>query len=99
MDLAGLETVLRSDNSKITELELHRLGQPPIMGLTRVLRALARHPPLTKLGICDGNLGRDEVRLLQMAVCDIPSLQSLDLANSYLGSARLVELAPALYLL
>jgi hypothetical protein len=39
MNLTGLETVLLSDNSKITELDLHRLGHPPIIGLTRVLRA------------------------------------------------------------
>jgi hypothetical protein len=97
MDLTELETVLLSDNSQITELDMHSLGHPPIMGLTRVMRALARYPPLTKLGIRDVRLDRDELRLLQMAWCNIPSLQSLDLANSKLGSAGLAELAPAFY--
>jgi hypothetical protein len=60
-DLTGLENVLLSDNSKMTELEidmtymsgpsmgwtrvLHMSG--PSKGWTRVLRALRRHPPLT----------------------------------------------------
>jgi Ran GTPase-activating protein (RanGAP) involved in mRNA processing and transport len=32
-----------------------------------------------------------------MALCNIPSLQRLDLAGTYLGSAELAELAPALH--
>jgi hypothetical protein len=32
-----------------------------------------------------------------MALCNIPSFQSLDLASNHLGSAELAELAPALY--
>jgi hypothetical protein len=42
-------------------------------------------------------LGRHEARLLQMAFCNTPSLQSLDLAKNDLGSDGLAELAPALY--
>jgi hypothetical protein len=56
--------------------------------------ALARRPTLTKLGLHGYRLGRDEARLLQMALCSTPSLQSLDLARN---SFELAELAPALY--
>jgi Ran GTPase-activating protein (RanGAP) involved in mRNA processing and transport len=99
IDLAGLETVLLSDTSKITELDIcsFRTEGLPIRGLTHVLHALARCPTLTKLGLCYFPLGRDEARLLQIALCNIPSLQSLFLEGSTLGSAGLAELAPALY--
>jgi Ran GTPase-activating protein (RanGAP) involved in mRNA processing and transport len=99
MDLDGLETVLLSDNSILTELEIHKkLGGPPMMGLTRVLQALARCPTLTKLGLHGCRLGRDaDARLLRVALCNIPSLQSLLLTDGALESAGLAELAPALY--
>jgi hypothetical protein len=94
MNLTGLETVLLSDTSNITELAIDlRHKSPPSMSLTRVLRALARHPALTKLGLCSCPLGRDEARRLRMAFCSIPSLQGLDLANNRLGTAALAELA------
>jgi hypothetical protein len=97
-DLSGLETVLLSDNSKISELEIHRFnGGPPMIGLTRVLRALAQRPTLTKLRLRCCPLGRNEARLLQMALFSTPSLQTLALTFSNLGSAELAELAPALY--
>jgi Ran GTPase-activating protein (RanGAP) involved in mRNA processing and transport len=97
MDLTGLETVLQSETSKITELDIERLyGSPPMIGLTRVLRALAQRPTLTKLGLRYCPLGCDEARLLQMALCKLPNLQSLILTNNELGSAGLAELAPAL---
>jgi Ran GTPase-activating protein (RanGAP) involved in mRNA processing and transport len=98
VDLTGLETVLLSNNSKITELDIHRFYRGPrIMGLTRVLQALERRPTLTKLGLHFCRLGPDEAKLLQMALCNTPSLQSLDLASNDLGGAELAELAPALY--
>jgi Ran GTPase-activating protein (RanGAP) involved in mRNA processing and transport len=98
IDLTGLETVLLSDTVKITELEINGIYRsPPMMGFAHVLQALGRRPTLTKLGICHCLLGRDEARLLGMALCNIPSLQSLDLASNRLGSAELTELAPALY--
>jgi hypothetical protein len=98
VDLTGVGTVLRSDTSKIAELEIHKFyGDPLIMGLTRVLRALARRPTLTKLHLRGLHLGRDEARLLRLALCNTPSLQSLVLGDSNLGSAELAELAPALY--
>jgi hypothetical protein len=98
VNLDGLETVLLSDTSKITELGIHKFyGSLPIMGLTRVLQALGQHPTLTKLGLRCCPLGREEPRLLHMALCNISSFQSLDLASNHLGSAKLVELAPALY--
>jgi Leucine-rich repeat (LRR) protein len=99
VDLTGLETALLSDTSKITELDIDRTsaGGLPIVGLTRVLDALARRPTLTKLGLHACRLGRDNARLLRLALCNIPSLQSLDLTSNALGSAELAELAPALY--
>jgi Ran GTPase-activating protein (RanGAP) involved in mRNA processing and transport len=99
VNLTGLETLLLSDTSKITELEIHRrsYGGPAIIGLTPVLQALERRPTLTKLGLRGFNLGPDEARLLCMALRNMPSLQSLILANNALGSAELAELAPALY--
>jgi Ran GTPase-activating protein (RanGAP) involved in mRNA processing and transport len=98
LNLTGLETLLLSNTSKITELEIDGLnGGRPMMGWTPVLQALARRPTLTKLGLRDCAFGRDEARLLRVALCKIPSLQSLDLANNNLGNAELAELAPALY--
>jgi Ran GTPase-activating protein (RanGAP) involved in mRNA processing and transport len=97
-NLTGLETVLLSDTSKITELEIDRFhGGPPMMGLTPILQALGRHPALTELILRRVRLGRDEVRLLQIALCNIPNLQSLALTDSTVGRAELTEIAPALY--
>jgi Ran GTPase-activating protein (RanGAP) involved in mRNA processing and transport len=93
VDLTGLETLVLSDTSKITELEIDDIHE----GLTPVLLALARHRTLTKLGLSCCALGCDEAKLLQLALFIIPSLQSLDLGSNNLGSAGLVELAPALY--
>jgi hypothetical protein len=43
MDLTGLETLLLSDASKITELDIDTGSDgPPMMGLTPVLKALAQ---------------------------------------------------------
>jgi hypothetical protein len=96
VDLTGLETVLLSDTSKITELEIHRVYDIlPLVGLTHVSHALALRPTLTKLGLHGCRLGPDEVRLLQMALCNIPSLQSLVLGNNHLGSAGFAEIASA----
>ena len=98
VDLTGLETVLLSETSKITELYIHRFYRGPrIVGLKNVLQALARRPTLTKLGLHFCRLGPDEARLLRMAFYSTRSLQSLDLASNDLGSAELAELAPALY--
>jgi hypothetical protein len=98
MDLTGLETLWPSENSKITELDINGFcGGVPIMGLKRVLQALAHRPALTKLGLRCCPLGPDNARLLCLALCNTPILQSLDLADSAMGSAELAELAPALY--
>jgi hypothetical protein len=67
------------------------------MGLTPVLQALGRRLTLTKLRLYRGRLGLEEARLLTIALCDIPSLQSLAVAGSSLGKARLAALAPASY--
>jgi Ran GTPase-activating protein (RanGAP) involved in mRNA processing and transport len=98
VDLTGLETVLLSETSNITELDIHRFYRGPrIVGLTPVLEALGRRQSLTKLGLHYCRLGPDEARLLRMAFYNTRSLQSLDLASNDLGSAELAELAPALY--
>jgi Ran GTPase-activating protein (RanGAP) involved in mRNA processing and transport len=98
MDLAGFETLLLSETSKITELEIHgSYGGSPIIGLTSVLQALGRRPTLTKLALSLFRLGRDEARLLKIALYSTPSLQTLVLRYNHLGSAGLAELAPALY--
>jgi Ran GTPase-activating protein (RanGAP) involved in mRNA processing and transport len=97
VNLTGLETVLLSDTSKITELDIHTFYGVSIMGLTNVLQALGRRPMLTKLRLHGCSLGRDEARLLGMALCNTPSLETLNLARTTLGSAGLAELAPALY--
>jgi hypothetical protein len=79
-DLTGLETLLLSETSKITELDIHGVYTCP-PGLTRVLQALKRYPTLTMLNLRWFLLGRHESRLLQIALCNTPSLQSLDLAS------------------
>jgi Ran GTPase-activating protein (RanGAP) involved in mRNA processing and transport len=66
--------------------------------LTNVLQALGRRPTLTKLGLNGFRLGRDDARELGVALCSTPSLQTLLLTDSTLGSVGLMELAPALYL-
>jgi Ran GTPase-activating protein (RanGAP) involved in mRNA processing and transport len=97
-DLTGLETLLLSDTSSITEHDIHRYNVGPrIIGLPHVLQALARHPTLTKLRLRRCPLDRGNARLLQTALCNIRSLQSLDLSYNTLGSTGLAELAPALY--
>jgi hypothetical protein len=89
VDLTGLETLLLSDNSKITELDidtrLYRHGDPPTRGLTRVLQALGRRPMLTKLGLRHYPLGRDEARQLGMVLRNSSHLQSLLLPYCTLG--------------
>jgi Ran GTPase-activating protein (RanGAP) involved in mRNA processing and transport len=97
VNLSGLETLLLSDNSQITELEIDRLyGSLPLIGLTLALQALARRPTLTRLRLRCCPLGRKEAKLLRLALCKIPSLQSLVLTDGTLGRAALEELAPAL---
>jgi hypothetical protein len=47
VDVTGLEALLQSETSKITELDIDRLNKSlgvPMMGLTPVLRALAQRP-------------------------------------------------------
>jgi Ran GTPase-activating protein (RanGAP) involved in mRNA processing and transport len=98
VNLTGLEILLQSETSKITELDIERLyGSLPMIGLSRVLRALAQRPTLTKLGLRYCPIGYDDARLLHTALCNTPSLQSLAIKHSALGSAGLAELAPALY--
>jgi hypothetical protein len=101
VDLTGLETVLLSKTSKITELEIDmfRGGGRDTMGLTDVLQALARRPTLAKLILRHVGLGDDQTRELGMVLCKTPSLQSLVISHATLGSAGrgLSELAPALY--
>jgi Ran GTPase-activating protein (RanGAP) involved in mRNA processing and transport len=98
VDLTGLETVLLSDASKITELDIHRFHvNLPMMGLTHVLQALGRRPTLTKLGLRHCRLGRNNARLLGMVLRNTSSLKTLVLIRTTLGSAGLEELATVLY--
>jgi hypothetical protein len=96
-DLTGLEALLLNDTSEITELEIHRYDvRARIAGLTRVLQALGRCSTLTTLGLRCCPLYHDEAKLLQLALCNIPSLQGFVLSDGTLGSAGLAALAPAL---
>jgi Ran GTPase-activating protein (RanGAP) involved in mRNA processing and transport len=98
VNLTGLETVLLSENSKITELEIHRYDTaPPLTGLTCVLQALGRRPMLTKLVLNGVPLDRNEARQLGSSLHNTPSLQTLILTDSTLGSAGFAQLARALY--
>jgi hypothetical protein len=99
IDLTHLETVLRSKNSKITELSIdtRRYGGQPVIGVTRFLQALGRRPALIKLELCHCPLGRGEVKELRLALRNTPCLQSLVLETCTLGSTGLAELVPALY--
>jgi hypothetical protein len=94
-DLTGLETLLLSGTSKITELDIRMYY--PSCSLTLILKALARRPTLTKLGLRHYLLDRDDTRQLGMVLCGTSSLQSLVLIYGTLRSAGLAELAPALY--
>jgi hypothetical protein len=69
----------------------------PITGLTPVLRALGYRPSLTKLVLRCCPLGRVKLRLLRLALCNTPSLQSLVLRRGTLVDTGFAELAPALY--
>jgi hypothetical protein len=69
VDLNGFESVWPSENSNMAELEFRMLfGGPPMIGLTRVLRALVRRPTLTKLILGGVFRGRDDAREVGM-VC------------------------------
>jgi Ran GTPase-activating protein (RanGAP) involved in mRNA processing and transport len=97
VDMTGLEVLLASKTSKITELDLLRYhGGPPAVGLMLVLEALARRPTLTKLELDGFPLGVDEVGQLMIVLYNTPSLQALVLKRRTLGIAGLVELAQAL---
>jgi Ran GTPase-activating protein (RanGAP) involved in mRNA processing and transport len=97
VDATGLETLLLSDTTKITELEIHGSYEAlPIVGFPRILRALGRRPTLTEVGLRRCPLGCD-ARLLRLALSNIPSLHSLVLTDGTLRSTDLAELAPALY--
>jgi Ran GTPase-activating protein (RanGAP) involved in mRNA processing and transport len=96
VDLTGLETVLRSDSSKITELEIHYFCGSHLIGLTPVLQALARHPALAKLILRGCRLDRDDARELAMVLCNSSSLHTLVLKDLTLRITGLAELAPAL---
>jgi hypothetical protein len=71
-------------NTTLRELTLHfPLGATNV---SPILTSLRDHP-----------LARDEAGLLGVALCSIPSLQSLVQTYFTLGSAALAELVPALY--
>jgi Ran GTPase-activating protein (RanGAP) involved in mRNA processing and transport len=96
LDLTGLETVVRNDKSKITDLEIHSLYGSNLIGLTPVFQALARRPALATLALHGITLGRDDARELAMVLHNSSSLHTLVVKGRTLRIADLVELAPAL---
>jgi hypothetical protein len=65
VDLTGLETVLLSDSSRITELAGWRSTQ---YKLDKCFASFGTPSPLTKLKQCCFSFGLDEARLLRMAL-------------------------------
>jgi Ran GTPase-activating protein (RanGAP) involved in mRNA processing and transport len=97
VDMDGLDSLLFSGTSKITELDMDRsFAGLPMMGWPCVLQALARRPTLTKLILRGVGLYPDDARQLGMVLCSTPSLQTLVLTDGTLRSSVLAELAPTL---
>jgi nitroreductase len=94
--LSRLEVLLRSQNSKVKELDFERVDIRTV-GLHPVLRELGRNTTVTNLAIHDSVLSPENVQQVKSMLRENTALQSLDLTSSALGSAGLAEIAPALY--
>jgi hypothetical protein len=95
LGLSGLEVLLRSQDSKVKELVLERVGNKTV-GLHAVIRELGRNTTVTKLAIIDSVLSRENVQELKSMLRRNTALESLDLESSDLRSAGLTEIAPVL---
>jgi Ran GTPase-activating protein (RanGAP) involved in mRNA processing and transport len=102
-EVTGIENLLISDKSKITQVIISFQGAnnlEPAVRLTSntgTLLALARYTKLTRLNISDCELNCDCMRQLCNVLRSNPHLQSLGLSRTHLLNTCLVELAPALY--
>jgi Ran GTPase-activating protein (RanGAP) involved in mRNA processing and transport len=87
LDLTGLVPLLLSENSKITELEIDKRSGGTLMGLTRVLQALARRPTLTKLSLvlASNDLGSAGLAELAPALYRNTSIKVLDISANCLS--------------
>jgi Leucine-rich repeat (LRR) protein len=94
--LSGLEVLLRSQDSKVTELVLERVGNNTV-GLLPVTREMGRNTTVTNLAILNSVLSRETIQQLKSMFCRNKALESLDLTSSALGSVGLTEIAPVLY--
>jgi Ran GTPase-activating protein (RanGAP) involved in mRNA processing and transport len=89
MGMSGLDTLLRNDNSKITELILDlglgRMHDP--YGFESVLQTLRRTGVLTKLEILGNELNEEHAEKLTMLLRDSESLHTLVLSSCCLEEA------------
>jgi Ran GTPase-activating protein (RanGAP) involved in mRNA processing and transport len=94
-ELTGLDTLLKSNHSKITELVISGNGGLPI-GLSAVLHELGRKSTLTRLSITNCTLSRANMGQLAIVLSNNQSLESLVLQSGFLQTADLAEIAPSL---
>jgi Ran GTPase-activating protein (RanGAP) involved in mRNA processing and transport len=94
--LSGLDVLLRSQDSKVRELVLHKVDTDTI-DFHLVLRELGRNTTVTDLAICESVLSRENLQQLKAVLRQNTVLQHLSLRHSRLRSGGLAEIAPALY--
>jgi Ran GTPase-activating protein (RanGAP) involved in mRNA processing and transport len=95
--LSGLDVLLRSQDSKVTELIIEGISHTSTIGLHAVMRELGRNTRLTNVAIHKSALSRENVQQLKSMLQRNTVLESLVLTRSRLGSAGLAEIAPVLY--
>jgi Ran GTPase-activating protein (RanGAP) involved in mRNA processing and transport len=93
---SGLEVLLRSKDSKVKELILHKVDTRTA-GFRALMQELGRNTTITNLAIRESVLSRENVQQLKAVLRRKTSLQSLDLTSCALGSAGLAEISLALY--
>lgn len=94
-ELTGLDTLLKSRHSKITELLISGNGGAP-SGLSAVLHELGRKTTLTKLSITNCSLSRASMNQLETVLRRNKSLESFVLQSGFLPTADLAEISPSL---
>jgi Ran GTPase-activating protein (RanGAP) involved in mRNA processing and transport len=96
--LSGLEVLLGSQNSKVSELILDYVDFCTV-GLHPVLRGLRHNTTVTNLAILYSGLSREDAQQVKSMLRQNTTLQSLNLTFCDLGleSAGLAEIAPVLY--